>query len=37
MPAGVQCHDLCALIQAFYELGVDPNIAPLPTAAAIGG
>ncbi len=33
--AKVVAHNLCVLIQAFYELGVDPNFAPLPTSPEI--
>ena len=35
--AKVVAHYLCVLIQACYELGIDPNVAPLPTAPAIAG
>jgi transposase len=35
--AKVVAHNLCVLIAAFHELGIEPNFAPSPTAAAVAG
>ncbi len=35
--AKVVAHNLCVLIQAFHELGIDPYFAPPPTAGQIAG